>query len=644
MNGTGKISLFLYMVFLFCFSVFSVGQQSYLMNQKVFNRDEINYGKGVAVVQNRFFVVGDNLVSDTCSNFYFAKIDDDTSITNLRFYGGSSTETVNAVLPLGDTGFLLAGSAASNNGDLSSNFGLGDCWLVRTDTAGNILWQQNYGGSAYDRADAVAKLPEGGFVVTGSTRSADHQVGFNHGESDLWLFKIDDQGNLLWEKTLGGSDVDNGKALIVLDDTLLMIFGNTKSDDGDVAVNHGKSDYWLIRFNMKGDTIVWEKTYGDEESDAGSDMIEAHDGGYILAGSSRTGEKGIENNGKNDYRVLKVDKNGQIIWDHSFGGSMDEIANDVLTADGEGYLVSGYTYSQDGDVEGNHGGRDMWIVKLNNDGKMEWQRPLGGMYHEVAYGADVCNDGGYRITGYAISKSGDVLGHDKRKMDTWTVKLCEENVVKDFVNICDGQSYEWEGDVYDEEGTYEKYYVNRCGFDSIRQLKLRINDYPESFEIEGEEQPYFGKPFTYSAPLIYQNIYHWFPVNGVVVDTPAFNRIAIAWGGGGTGVLKAVAERPGGCLSDTAFFEVTIVGEAVNDVSKEVVSAGPVPVSDVLTVKGKHIIKAELYGLSGNRMLSADNHNEASGLKLEVSALPAGVYYLKIKLKHKVVIKKIVKI
>jgi hypothetical protein len=342
--------------------------------------------------------------------------------------------------------------------------------------------------------------------------------------------------------------------------------------------------------------------------------------------------------------VLKVDKNGQIIWDHSFGGSMDEIANDVLTADGEGYLVSGYTYSQDGDVEGNHGGRDMWIVKLNNDGKMEWQRPLGGMYHEVAYGADVCNDGGYRITGYAISKSGDVLGHDKRKMDTWTVKLCEENVVKDFVNICDGQSYEWEGDVYDEEGTYEKYYVNRCGFDSIRQLKLRINDYPDSFEIEGEEQPYFGKPFTYTAPLIYQNIYHWFPVNGVVVDTPAFNQIAIAWGGGGTGVLKAVAERPGGCLSDTAFFEVTIVGEAVNDVSKEAVSVGPVPVTDVLTVKGKHIIKAELFGLSGNRVLSADNHNEASGLKLEVSALPAGIYYLRIKLKHNVVIKKIVKI
>ncbi len=638
-----KNSLLTSIILFFTMPLWSVAQQSYLMNQKVFNQVELNYGSGVVIRNNNFLIAGTDMASDTCTNYYLGTISNDSITDTLLFYGGSNIETLNSIISLDDTGFLLAGSSSSDDGNLTANFGLGDCWLVRTDTAGNILWQQNYGGSAYDVANAVASLPQGGYVVVGSTRSNDGLVSFNHGESDLWLFRIDEEGSLLWEKSLGGSESDNGKSLLVLNDSLVMIIGTTKSSDGDVAVNHGKSDYWLIQYNLKGDSIVWEKTYGEEDSDAGTDMVYAHDGGYILAGNSRTRENGGNNNGQNDYRIMKVSSTGKVMWDHSFGGSLDEIATDILRADGEGYLISGYTYSQDGDVEGNHGGRDMWIIKLNNDGKLIWQRALGGMYHEVANGAALCRDGGYRVVGYTVSSDGDIQGHLYRKMDTWSVKLCEENIVKEFVNICEGQSYKWQGDTYYEEGTYEKHFVNRCGFDSIRQLKLKINNYPDNFEIEGEAEPYFGKPFTYTAPLLYQNVYHWFPVNGIVVDTPAFNQISVAWGAGGEGILKAVAERPGGCTSDTAYFEVTIVGEAVQEIKTEPVLVYPVPATEFITVEGKNLIKTELYNLNGDMVKSVVNQKHSGRIEISVSELPSGVYYVQVFTRDFSIFKKIIK-
>ena len=636
-------SLVLLMILVLWAPLLLFGQQGFLMNQRILNLDEVNYGTAVFPQDKGFLMFGDVLVDNEYSDYLLNRFENDTVEKWSRTYGGSLSETFNAVLPLGDSGFILVGSAASADGDLTSNYGIGDCWVVRMDTTGNILWQKNYGGSGYDRADDIIFMPQGGFVIVGSTRSVDVDVSFNHGESDVWVFGIDDAGNLLWEKSFGGSDSDNGRSVLATGDSVLMIFASTKSMDGDVEENHGNTDYWLIQYNINGDSIVWEKTYGDEESDAGVDMISSRDGGYLMAGNSRTGENGIKNNGENDYRIIEVDEFGNLVWDHSFGGTMDEIVTDILTASGEGYLLSGYAYSNDGDVEGNHGGRDMWIVKLNESGKLIWQYALGGMYHDVANGATVCPDGGYRITGSAVSKDGNVEGHLEKKIDTWTVKLCEDHFIKELANICEDEQFEWEGELYSETGTYEKSFVNRCGFDSIRQLKLVVNGYPDNFEIEGEVTPYIGKAVEYTVPLIYNNVYHWFVENGTVVDTPAFNKIRIAWGLGGSGTLKAVAESSGGCESDTAILEITIIGESIDEMSNVPSIVYPNPTTGEITVKGFGLLKVDVFSMEGILIDTQQGIPGLNEVRLLIAKQPAGIYYLKIYRKNKVEVKRIVK-
>ncbi len=638
-----QYSLFFLMLVLLVKPGISLGQHSYLTGQKVFNLEQINYGVAVVARDNTYLLAGDNLTDGKYSDFMVTKMVDDTIISRRSVYGGSQSETFNAVLPLGDTAYLLAGSAASDDGNLTGNYGVGDCWLLCIDTAGVVLWQKNYGGSAYDRADALKPFKDG-YLVIGSTRSDDVDVTDNHGESDIWIFMVDKQGALLWQKSFGGSDSDNGKAIQVVNDSLVMVFGSTKSDDGDVHINHGKSDYWLIEYSVLGDSIVWERTYGDEESDAGADMVKAADGGFVMAGNSRTGEDGTRNNRANDYRIIKVDTSGIVVWDHSFGGSMDEVAADILRADGEGYLVSGYTYSNDGDVEGNHGTRDMWIIKLDNKGKLIWQCALGGMYSEVASGADVCSNGGYRITGSAISMDGDVEGHQDKKMDTWTVNLCEDHFIKELVNICEGQQYEWQGEVLTESGVYKKQFVNRCGYDSIRQLRLVVNGYPDNFEISGNAKPYIARETEYSAPLIYNNIYHWFVENGVVIDTPAFNRIKVAWGVGGSGLLKAIAESSGGCQSDTAYLEVTIVGESVDEDGKDPMVLYPNPVSSEVFVEGDGLNKVELFSMEGVLLDVVVIGSVSDKIRVCMDGFSAGVYYLKVYGKHRLVAKRFIKL
>jgi hypothetical protein len=637
-------SLLLLLLFYLWFPVMAFCQHGYLMNQKVLNLDEINYGVTVVSGQNEFLMFGDVLVDNVYSDYLLNRLVNDSIIDWSQTYGGTLSETFNAVLPLGDSGYILAGSAASADGDLTSNYGIGDCWLVRMDREGNILWQKNYGGSGYDRADDIISV-DGGYAVIGSTRSNDVDVSFNHGEADVWLFRVDESGNLLWEKSFGGSESDNGRSVIAVGDSVMMIFGSTKSTDGDVKENHGNTDYWLIEYSITGDSIVWEKTFGGEESDAGTDMIMSRDGSYLLVGNSRTGESGLRNNGENDYRIIKVDELGDVIWDHSFGGSLDEIAANILVADGEGYLISGYAYSNDGDVTGNHGGRDMWIVKINESGKLVWQYALGGMYHDVANGAVVCADGGYRIVGSAISKDGDVVGHLERKMDTWTVKLCEDYFIKELANICEGEQFEWEGELYSEPGIYEKSFLSRCGFDSIRQLKLVINGYPDNFEIEGESAPYIGRAFEYSAPLIYNNVYHWYVENGTVIETPAFNKIHIEWGIGGSGTLKAVAQSAGGCESDTSVLEVTIIGEALEENGTDPVIIYPNPVIDYVIVEGKTVLKVDVFTIKGRALDFFEKTPEKKSVRINTSTFSPGIYYLKIYYRNsRVQVRRIVKL
>jgi hypothetical protein len=215
-------------------------------------------------------------------------------------------------------------------------------------------------------------------------------------------------------------------------DNGFIIAGSSKSNDGDVSGHHGLSteyDYWIIKTDNIGN-IQWQNSYGGTQNDYVSNVQQTMDRGYILSGSSLsnngdvTGHHGTLNP---DCWILKIDSSGIPEWEKSLGGSDIDYGHFVIQSDDGGFVVANHTFSLDGDVSGHHGTNlnpDSWIVKLNNIGTILWQKSLGGSDYEAASCIQQTVDGGFIISGISKSTDGDVtLNHGTFTGDYWIVKL-----------------------------------------------------------------------------------------------------------------------------------------------------------------------------------------------------------------------------
>lgn len=405
--------------------------------------------------------------------------------------GGSEEERAQSIQQTSDGGYIVAGSSKSNDGDVSGNHGNFDFWVVKLNNSGNIQWQKSLGGSESDRGTSVQQTSDGGFIVTGSTFSNDGDVGTNHGTSDIWVVKLDNSGNLQWEKSFGSWSNDGGSSVkettdggyIVAGNTWLeskgtdykvikldssgniqwqknyggskadyassiqqtsdggyVIGGNSWSNDGDVTVHYGTSNYydcWIVKTDSLGN-IEWQKTLGGTYDDVVSSIRQTPDGGYIVAASSSSNDFDVSGHHGDhlrfDYWVVKLDTSGNIQWEKSIGGTGgDRLEAIHLTSDG-GYILAGYTDSEDGDVGANHGGTDGWVVKINNSGIIQWEKSYGGSDIEIISSFQNTAEGGFIFAGGSKSDDGDVTGNHGN-YDYWIVKLSPEGLgVTDFDN------------------------------------------------------------------------------------------------------------------------------------------------------------------------------------------------------------------
>ena len=238
--------------------------------------------------------------------------------------------------------------------------------------APDIIWDKTYGGSKNDSLTSIQQTTDGGYVVAGITWSNDGDVsdGYDRGLTDFWVVKLDGSGNKVWDKTYGGSDYDYVESIQQTSDGGYIVAGYTYSNDGDVSDgNNGGSDYWIVKLDGSGNK-VWDKTYGGSSYDYAESIQQTSDGGYIVAGytSSNDGDISDGNNGGYDYWVVKLDGLGNKVWDKTYGGSYGDYAESIQQTSDGGYILAGYTSSNDGDVsDGNDGGLDYWIIKLEAD-------------------------------------------------------------------------------------------------------------------------------------------------------------------------------------------------------------------------------------------------------------------------------------
>jgi hypothetical protein len=231
---------------------------------------------------------------------------------------------------------------------------------------GTREWDKDYGGTDFDFGYDIRQAPDGGFIVAASARSQDEDVTQNEGISDYWLFKIDDQGTLQWEKSFGGSFADEAQSVLFTDNNEILIAGNTSSSTGDNFSNYkGLSDIGIVKTDANGNTI-WEKAYGGSAGEFLGSGIKTDDGNFVYVGRSASDDGDVERNqGLDDVWLFKIDSDGNLLWETSVGGSGGDIANSIQqTADG-GFIVAGLSSSNDGDIVSNKGRDDLWVIKLS---------------------------------------------------------------------------------------------------------------------------------------------------------------------------------------------------------------------------------------------------------------------------------------
>ncbi|MBK6484565.1 MAG: T9SS type A sorting domain-containing protein [Chitinophagaceae bacterium] len=325
--------------------------------------------------------------------------------------GGNGDDQPYSIQQTSDYGYIVAGKSTSDNGDLTSNNGSYDFWIIRLDSEGGVIWQKSLGGDLADVANEIRETADGGFLVAGYARSSDGDVTGNHGSDDAWLVKFDASGTLEWQKCLGGTDSDYANSILQTPDGGYIIAGSTSSDNGDVSGSHGSSDIWLVKTDASGN-ILWQHCYGGTLEEIATAVKKTSDNGYIVAGYSNSNDGDLSSNaGGYDYWIIKTDEMGNVEWQRSFGGSNWDWAYDIhQTLDG-GYVVGGTTLSHDGEVVGSNGSWDFWILKLDALGNLQWQKCLGGSSSDRLYELAQTQGGTYIVSGSTNSDNGDVSGN-----------------------------------------------------------------------------------------------------------------------------------------------------------------------------------------------------------------------------------------
>jgi len=335
--------------------------------------------------------------------------------------GGTDYDQAESIQQTFDGGYIVAGISTSVNGDVTGNHGFGDAWIVKLDTAATIEWQHSYGGSADDGAFAIEQTSDSGYIVAATSTSNNGDVTGNHGGVDCWIFKINSTGALEWQKSYGGSSIEIPYDIHSTNDHGFIFAGYTNSNNGDITLNHGFDDYWIVKTDSAGN-IQWQKSFGGSDQDHALSVQQTTDGGYLAGGFSNSLNGDVTlNNGSYDYWIIKLDSAGSLLWQQSLGGSLDDKGQCLaLCADG-GFVISGFTASSDSDVTFNHGYEDLWMVKFDSSGLIQWEKSFGGSGVDQAYSIKQITDGGYIAAGSSYSLDGDVTGNHGG-YDYWVLK------------------------------------------------------------------------------------------------------------------------------------------------------------------------------------------------------------------------------
>jgi len=426
------------------------------------------------------------------------------SVIENHLFGGTDADKATCV-DISNGGVYVAGHSKSSDGDFQTNLGNYDCFIKRFSDFDE--WQLSFGGSDVDYIYGIDKN-----VVVGASKSNDNDITGNHGNYDYLVVKFDDLGQIVWQKSFGGSDVDKATTVFVDQNDNIWVLGYSKSTDGDVTAgaNHGGYDIWLIKLDANGN-LLWQKNYGGSNDDKSTDIFFEYSGNFLISGYSKSSDGDLtQNHGNYDYWVFQIDANGDILWQKSYGGS--GIDKDPYFSHNSGFMyVAGSSNSNDGDITNPKGNFDIWEFEFNpSNGNMGMQHNLGGT------GADFCTGlidypiparsiysaSIAYVCGYSNSDDMD-FPVNNGNYDAWIIGIDGYNSLHIGGNAVDkilsvkwdeasyyndndlllyfaGTSKSNDGDFSNQHGNYDAWFLN-CGvpvIGSIEEFQIDINTYP----------------------------------------------------------------------------------------------------------------------------------------------------------------------
>jgi len=409
------------------------------------------------------------------------------SIEWQKCIGGSDDDYATSIIQTSDGGYITVGTATSNDFDLIENQGGATLFVVKLsnggaiewkkcidgtgnvlspkiiqnnkggytvsalkvssiidfnayvlelDSIGNVIWQNIYGGSDFDKLNSMIQTPDGGYLFVGNTSSNDGDLqNLNFFPYNIgWIVKIDSIGNIEWQKLIGGSEYDELFSVSLTSDNGFIVAGSSTSTDGDVQGNIWWECAWITKLTSYG-IIQWHKCIGIDNFNEAKDIKQCSDGGYIVAC-----DKNHEYEDWRDGFIVKLSSTGTIEWQTEVGGDRHDYLTSIFETPDGGYIVGGITASYGGDIPlPSYGFEDCWIVKLSRSGNIEWQRRFGGNDSDILYSLIPTNDNGFIFAGSTESRSNDVIGFHTTGSypfytDMWIVKL-SPNVFVDQYNV-----------------------------------------------------------------------------------------------------------------------------------------------------------------------------------------------------------------
>lgn len=311
-----------------------------------------------------------------------------------RTYGGILNDSARNINETSDGGFLITA--------ITKSFGNGsyDGWVIKTDKLGNPQWNKTYGGYNSELYFYGFETSDGGYAFSGTTGS------WGAGQKDVWIIKTNTLGNIVWNKTFGGSDTDHCYRMEQTDDGGYILIGDTWS------YGVGDCNVWLIKLNSTGHK-KWDRMFGHKYSTGksgithGLSVLQTSDGGYILTSYTDHFNPTLFDW---DYWIIKTNSTGYMEWNASFGGSNKDFADMAIETADNGFLIFGETFSSGMDDS------DIWLIKINKTGAKQWDKKYGGSNLDYFNKILKINDSNYLIIGSTKS-------YTNTEVDLWIIKI-----------------------------------------------------------------------------------------------------------------------------------------------------------------------------------------------------------------------------